>query len=210
MTDLINTLGFIFSESKTIIKSDRKNKYNAFCCNNNYCVNNLCKVCVFKLEKENFISSTLSITTSNDDLWENFKNNIETLLNAFFIISLTKCNTLHSFNAKLVRCKRCDCCDAILLYFKYNIVPYNLNTTQCNKCIPIINNTNIPNTSNIIVNYWPSSQATDNNKPQYNNSSDFAYLKLKSGTYSDIKFFYNDKYASTLCFKPANNCNYVI
>ena len=105
MTDSINTIGFIFNKAKTIIKCDRKRKYNTFCCANNYCVNNLYKICVFKLEEENFISSTLNISTDNENAWETFKNNIATLLDAFFIISVTKCNKLHSFNAKFIKYK---------------------------------------------------------------------------------------------------------
>jgi hypothetical protein len=209
MCDSINTIGFIFNKSKTIIKCDKKKKYYTNCCANNYCINNLYKICIFKLEEEHFMSSTLNITTDNENAWEAFKNNVGNLLDAFFIISVTKCNKLHSFNAKFIKYKRCDCCNAILLYFKFNIIPFNLNITACSNCIPITCNSNVPITSNIIENYWPSEDIQDNIKPSYNNMANFAYKDLKSSIYTDVKFYCSDKYASTLCFKPIcynNSC----
>jgi len=202
MTDSINTIGFIFNKTKTIIKCDKKKKYNKFCCPNNFCVNNLYKVCVFKFEKKNFISSTLNIVTDNQNSWEIFKQNIDTLLNAFFIISVTKSNKLHSFNAKFFKYKMCDCCDAIIAYFIFNIVPFNLNVnTPCYKCIPITSSP--PTTSSIIPNYWPTNE-NDNNKIIYNTMANFAYKNLKSTTYDNVKFFYCDTYSSYLCF--TNEC----
>jgi len=213
MTDSINTIGFIFNKAKTTIKCDKKNKYSDCylnnCHSNNYCVNNLYKICVFKLEPENFVSSTLNITTDNENAWELFKNNVCNLLNAFFIISITKCKKIHSFNAKFIRYKKCDCCNAILLYFKFNIIPFNLNINNCDNVIPITHDSNIPVTCNVIENYWPSEDFQDNHKLSYNGISNFAYKDLKSYIYTDVKFFCNDKYSNTLCFKPSiynNSC----
>jgi len=206
MTNSINTIGFIFNKVKTIIKCDKKRKYSYCKCSNNFCVNNLYKICVFKLQKENFVSSTLNISTDNEDAWKNFKENIYTLINAFFIISVTKCNFLHSFNAKFINYKKCDCCDAILLYFRFNIIPYNINMDTCTNCLPVVCDSNIPTTSSIIPNYWPSSEYNDNNKISYNSMSNFAYKDFKSTVYSDVKFFYNDKYANNLCFTKSTNC----
>jgi hypothetical protein len=206
MTDYVNTIGFIFNKAKTIIKCDKRGKYHKYCCSNNYCVNNLYKICIFKLEKENFISSSLNICTSNDNAWEIFKNNVSTLLDAFFIISVTKNTTAHSFNAKFIKCTKCECCDAILIYFKFNIIPFNFNVTSCSTCIPITCGSNVPVTSSIIPNYWPSSDPQDNNKISYNSMANFAYKCLKSTTYTNIRFFYNDKYASKLCFTEPSVC----
>jgi len=164
------------------------------------------KICVFKLEKEYFISSTLNIVTDNQNAWDSFKNNINTLIDAFFIISVTNCNKLHSFNAKFFKYKMCDCCDAVIVYFIFNIVPYNLNLNNpSNSCIPITTDTLIPVTNAIIPNYWPSNDENDNNKTSYNNMANFAYKDLKSTIYSDVKFYYCDKYASTICFNNKSN-----
>lgn len=205
MTDSINTLAFIFSKSKTIIKCDKKRKYIDNCCSNsNYCVNNLYKICIFKLEEQDFISSTLNLCTENENAWELFKYNVPNLLNAFFIISVKKCTTYHSFNAKLIRCKKCDCCNAILLYFKFNISPFG--TSTCGTCIPITCDSNIPVTSSIIPNYWPSTDPNDNHLISYNKMANFAYKDLKSYVYTDLKFYYNDKYTDNLCFKKPTIC----
>ena len=122
------------------------------------------------------------------------------MLNAYFIISVTNNNKLHSFNAKFIKYKKCDCCDAILLYFKYNIIPYNTSDSNCTKCIKVASGSNIPITSSYIENYWPSSEASDNNKLCYNNMANFSYKHLKSSVYTDVKFFYNDKYTNQTCF----------
>jgi len=202
MAECINTIGFIFSKVNTIIKCDKKRKYcnPNYCCSNSYCSNNNYKICVFKLTKENFASSTLNISTHPNDAWTDFKNNVVSLLNAYFIISVTKSNKLHSFNAKFIKYKKCDCCDAILLYFKYNIIPYNTSDSNCTKCITVTSDSNIPITSSYIENYWPSSEAYDNNKLCYNNMANFSYKYLKSSVYTDVKFFYNDKYTNQTCF----------
>jgi len=207
MTDSINSLAFIFSKSKTIIKCDKKRKYLDNCCSNsNYCINNLYKVCIFKLEEQYFISSTLNLCTKNENAWELFKCNVTNLLNAFFIISVKKCTSYHSFNAKLIKCKKCDCCNAILLYFKFNIMPFGTTSTACSECIPITCDSNIPYTSSIIPNYWPSTDPEDNHLVSYNRMANYAYEDLKSYVYRDIKFYYNDKYAANLCFKPPSFC----
>jgi len=145
MSECLNAVGFVFNSVKTYIKKDNNNKYSRYYCqecawidknkigHNNpipgylsqcsKCTNNSqYKICIFKLKKENFISSSLNIATSNDDAWEEFKKNIIYQRNGNFVISVTKNNKLHSFYANMIKAKKCKCCEAILLYFKYNII----------------------------------------------------------------------------------------
>lgn len=243
MVNCINNLAFIFSKAKTIIKCDNKQKYCDICaCNpsntyetyvqvckpkavgNNYCKKccNVCevsgnnyKLCIFKLCKSNFISSTLNISFDFDSAWQTFVENVGKLINAYFVISVSKCDELHSFNAKLIKVKNCSCCDAMVLYFKYNFIPFNYSTPTlpnyttyetkefkngCGTCIPITYYSNIPQSACTPPNYWPVPKKDIANKPCANIIGNFAYDNLKCTTYYDIKFYYNDKYCENICF----------
>jgi hypothetical protein len=138
MTDCLNTVGFVFDKVKTYIKKDKMCRYaNSYCqtcvitpsgaispCNT--CSNNSqYKVCIFKLKKQHFVSSTLGIASDKHNAWEQFKSNIIYQKNGNFVISVTdSCNRSHSFYANMIKAKKCSCCDAILLYFKYNIITH--------------------------------------------------------------------------------------
>lgn len=180
MYECINSTGFIFKSAKVLIKKDKKIKfkkhkcqecsYNSNNCNNCYNIENY-KMCVFKLTKDNFVSSCLSIVT-NEDYWDNFKKNIIYQVNGNYVISVTKNENLHSFYANLSKIKVCDCCDVVLLYFKYNIIP-GLNCYQQFNCQE--NNFGINNTS------------------CYNFLANITY-NLKSNIYQNIKFYRSENY----------------
>jgi hypothetical protein len=202
MTTCIDTLGFIFSKSKVTIKSYRTGRCKY-------------KLALFKLTKNDFISSTMSISTSADESWEYLKANIIDLINKDFMISVTKCSKLHSFGARLAKIKECKCCDIINLYFYYNVIPgISSNCTNLNSiCIPLVCNTNQPNVSCYPENYWPDPNP-DTQLPYYppgacaNIVGNFFY-SLDCGNYSDVKFYIQSVYCTTPCFKQAcvTTCN---
>lgn len=217
MSECLNAVGFIFNSVKTYIKKDKSCKYiNSYCqncsCNNqnynnncnsnivningmispcNKCTNNTqYKVCIFKLKKEHFVSSSLAISTSKEDAWEEFKKNIIYQRNGNFVISITKNdNTLHSFYANMIKAKKCTCCDSIILYFKYNIISL-IPCSQLNS-----------------VNYEDISQPTPS---QYNNvcanyESNITY-NLKSGLYKSIRFYNSSNYNYENFIANCNPC----
>ena len=136
-TEYLSQIGFVFNKAETHIRCDKNKRYAKNkcqeCCYYNKFYNqascNKCssselyKICIFKLSKKDFCLSTLAISTTFDEAWESFKNNILYLVNGNFVISVTKCNKLHSFYANLIKIKTCKCCDVVSLYFKYNIIP---------------------------------------------------------------------------------------
>ena len=138
MIGCLNTVGFVFDNVKTYIKKDKLCKYTNYYCQScikntsgmlspcNSCTNNSqYKICIFKLKKQHFVSSTLSIASDKQNAWELFKSNIIYQKNGNFVISVTDhCNKSHSFYANMIKAKKCSCCDSILVYFKYNIITY--------------------------------------------------------------------------------------
>jgi len=137
------------------------------------------KICIFKLKKEHFVSSTLAISTSTQDAWEEFKKNIIYQRNGNFVISVTKCdNTLHSFYANMIKAKKCGCCDAIILYFKYNII-------SLPPCPQLSNPVDYPDVSQPQQNPYNSVCANYESNITYN---------LKSGLYKSVKFFNSPSY----------------
>ena len=211
MSECLNAVGFIFNSVKTYIKNDKKCKYVKSFCQNckiksdstifelqgkispcNECVNNTqYKICIFKLKKNHFVSSSLAISTSKEDAWEEFKKNIIYQTNGNFVISVTKCdNTLHSFYANMIKAKKCNCCDAVILYFKYNIISLQPNSL-------LTNPSNYPDTvppqqnpyKNICANY----------------ESNITY-DLKSGLYKSIKFYNSSYYNYSNYVKNCEPC----
>lgn len=200
MTECLNAVGFIFNSVKTYIKKDKSCKYvNSYC--QNCTLNNMCcgimtvpgtltpcnkctsntqyKICIFKLKKEHFVSSTLAISTSTQDAWEEFKKNIIYQRNGNFVISVTKCdNTLHSFYANMIKAKKCGCCDAIILYFKYNII-------SLPSCPQLTNPVDYPDVSQPQQNPYNTVCANYESNITYN---------LKSGLYKSVKFFNSPYY----------------
>jgi hypothetical protein len=200
MTECLNAVGFIFNSVKTYIKKDKSCKYInqncQYCTYNNSssysksvpgrispcnkCSNNTqYKICIFKLKKEDFVSSSLGISTSIEDAWEEFKKNIIYQRNGNFVISVTKCdNTLHSFYANLIKSKKCKCCESVILYFKYNIIsltPYDQLTNP--ETLPDVTVTQNYPYNNVCANY----------------ESNITY-NLKSDKYKSVKFFNSQNY----------------
>ncbi len=201
MGECIDNIGFIFSKVKSCIKRNKSQFPN-------------CKLASFKLEKQDFVSSTLGLSTSQDDAWNNFKENIINLINGIFVISVTKCDVLHSFGAKLVRIKVCKCCDVVYLYFNYNIIPntFNSNCSGCNNiCIPLTPSSEVPTTSCYPSNYWPNTNApnklNDYNTPPCANVAGNFFYNLESTNYYDVKFYYNNTYCNNVSFANWIVCN---
>ena len=194
MSECLNAVGFIFDSVKTYIKKDKLCKYVSSYCQNclnnnsnqgilspcNKCTNNSqYKVCIFKLKKEHFVSSSLAISTSKEDAWEEFKKNIIYQRNGNFVISITKCNnSLHSFYANMIKAKKCGCCDAIILYFKYNIISF----TQCPQTYNYIDHPDVSEPT-----YYPYNNVCANYQ------SNIMY-NLKSGLYKSVKFYNSSNY----------------
>ena len=196
MTECIDTIGFIFQKSKVKIKSYKTGCYRY-------------KLAVFKLTKLDFISSTLIIASSPEEAWNGFKTNIYSLINSDLMISVSKCNKLNSFGAKLVKVKKCNCCDDLSLYFSFNIVP--LTPSICNNinsiCIPLTANSTAPTTSCSPDNYWPDTDYNSANQTCANIAGNFFY-NLECATYYNVKFFIQTDYCQTPCFKNTTCVNY--
>ena len=200
MSECLNAVGFVFDSVKTYIKKDKNCKYTNYYCQNcafqsessagcekpvpgilspcNSCNNNSqYKICIFKLKKEHFVSSSLGIATSNENAWELFKKSVIYQRNGNFVISVTSEHTdkSGSFYANMIKAKKCDCCEAVLLYFKYNII--SIQAASNNPAPPDIQtNTYFP--YNVVC---------------ANLGSNITY-NLKSGHYKNIKFFYSPNY----------------
>lgn len=204
LTKCLNAVGFVFNNVKTFIKKDKSCKYTSAYCQNCICNNQNCnpippiyktrgmispcnkcssntqyKICIFKLKKSHFVSSTLDIATSYDDAWEEFKKNIIYQTNGNFVISISKSNgKLHSFYANMIKAKKCHCCDSILLYFKYNII-------SLVPCSQLTNPTNYPDITQPIPNPYNSVCANYESNITYN---------LCSGIYESVRFFNSPNY----------------
>ena len=202
MCECLNAVGFVFNSVKTYIKKDKSCKYSGSFCQNcllntqnysgygvescklspcNKCTNNSqYKVCIFKLKRDHFVSSSLAIATSTNDAWEEFKKNIIYQKNGNFVISVTKCdNTIHSFYANMIKAKKCDCCDAVILYFKYNIISL-LSCPQLS----------YPETTQPQPNPYINVCANYESNITYN---------LKSGMYKSVKFYNSSNYTFENC-----------
>lgn len=206
MGECLNAVGFVFNNVKTYIKKDKNCKYSKAYCQNCICNNQNCsgnpvptiaethgmispcnqctsnsqyKICIFKLKKEHFVSSSLEISTSADNAWEEFKKNVIYQTNGNFVISITKCDgKLCSFYANMIKAKKCHCCDSILLYFKYNII----SLTPCSQLTS------------------PSTYPDEIQPTQYpynsvcaNYESNITY-NLCSGLYKSVRFFNSSNY----------------
>lgn len=201
MTECLNAVGFVFDSVQTYIKKDKSCKYSKYYCQDcmycgdggclkpcNKCTNNSqYKICIFKLKKENIVCSGLNISTSIDDAWKVFKENIIYQKNGNFVISLTdSSNKSHSFFANLIKAKPCDCCEAVLLYFKYNII--SLLTPQEQQAL-VINNANTQQQTILYQNY-PFLTLSANTESNIT-------FNLKSDEYKTVRFFNSQYYTFT-------------
>lgn len=187
MSECISTIGFVFSQSKVCVKRDKNCKYSN---------DKNTRIGIFRLNKSELVSSTLSISTSFDDSWDNFKKYILTLVNANFVIKLKKCNKYHSFYANFVKLKESSSNpNVVLLYFKYNVIP---NQT------PFFMNQENANMELVLKTREQSGSA----KPICANIMSNICYELESDCYTDISFFYNEAYRSNpLLMFPIFQCN---
>ena len=197
MNNCVNSIGFMFNSAKTYIKKDKNKKYSSSYCQE--CVykkkhcrkcddDNKYQICIFRLKKDELVSSTLGIVTNEDELWDNFKKNVVNLINGNFVISLTKKSELHSFYANLCKVKICECCDIINLYFKYNVI----SDLEC------YNGLCHTKTNTLPENYWNDDNYSQN-KICANLWSNITY-NLKPGCYDNLKFYYNNLYTYSPIF----------
>lgn len=206
MDDNLNSVAFVFDKAKICIKKDKNCRYSNYYCQEcawlnpantgvisgilspcNECSNNSqYKICIIKLQKSHFISSSLEISTSFDESWNKFKNSICYQRNGNFVISVTtKCNNSHSFYANLIKAKKCKCCDAVTLYFKYNIIFMSNRTLTASQMQQLRQLQQTTNLDNLVSTNYQSISA--------NSASNLTY-NLKSGDYHNIKFFYSQNY----------------
>lgn len=174
MSECISTIGFVFSQSNVCVKRDKNCKYGN---------DKNSRICIFKLKKCSLVSSTLSISTSFDDAWDNLKKNLITLINANFVIKLKKCNRYHSFYANFIKLKESGSKpDDVLLYFKFNVIPNQS---------PFYMNQENANMEQVL-----KAQEQSGYKPICANMVSNICYELKSDCYTDISFFYNEAYRS--------------
>jgi len=232
MSKCLNEVGFVFNKAKTLIKKDKQSRYSKYNCQECNWIRRFgssdkiipgtvspCKKCtdnsqykilIFEVKKENFVSSSLEISTGIENAWENFKKEITYQKNGNFVISVTKCNKAHSFYANLIKSKKCPCCEKVLLYFKYNIIPllncYQQginpeNTFQYDNFIP--GQCTYPPPSSSSYGLWVNSNTPGQNvnvnlsNPYYiigaNSTSNITY-DIKSGEYDNVRFFNSSVY----------------
>jgi len=215
MANCLNAVGFVFDKVKTSIKKDIGCKYTKYYCQQcmltnetkngygepvpgmmnpcNNCSNNTqYKICIFKLKKEHFISSSLGICSNAEEAWNIFKNAIIYQRNGNFVISITdKCNKSHSFYANLIKAKNCTCCEAVILYFKYNIISM------------------LPTYKEYAINNPPPDVKTPQNYPYTvacaNINSNITY-NLKSCEYKNVRFFISQNYQFNNNLEPCGIC----
>lgn len=159
----------------------------------NCTLNTQYKVCIFKLKKSYFVSSSLDISTSPDEAWEVFKKHIVLQRGGNFVISVTKCdNSVHSFYANMIKAKSCKCCDAVLLYFKYNIITLPTYYQQVAASQPIPGDIMVPP-----PNPYSVSCANSLSNITYN---------LKSCEYKNVRFYLSQNYVFNATLEPCGNC----
>lgn len=112
----VNQIAFIFADVKLKNKSFQ----------------NMYKIHV---KKSHLTSSSLGIsTTSQCDVWENWKKDIYTQLYGNFVITLTQYHTNIPVYAQLVVIKECrKSPNHVVLYFKYNL-PVDYIDPKCYQC----------------------------------------------------------------------------
>ncbi len=134
VSNCINTPLFLFDHTYIKVSSKDCNK-----CNKKTIYTIKPKCVIFYLNKCDFISSTIGVSTSFDDSWNEWKNNIYKWKYSNFVISLTKNNLSHSIYGKLIKIKINE--DQVKLYIKYNLpLEYPTNNCQENECLQCVIN----------------------------------------------------------------------
>ena len=189
----INSIAFTFNKAKIKVKCDEKNKYKKCSCNKceKYITNNICMI---RLCKSQFLSSSLDVSTSKEDAWKSFQANITNLLYAHFVITLGRKGIFYSIFSQLFKI-RVYKEDSYILYFKYNFIPNNVNTVEPQYLIT----TNCPTVSTY-NNNW-----TDPNAPVLPGINVVSFEKLRNCTYHNLKFYCDNSYVFTPIFAQYTN-----
>ena len=177
----VNSLGFIFNEAKFCFK-----KYN-----------------VIKLKKCDFFSSAMSVSINREDAWNGLLNSITNLVDGQMIITVTKCNKIHSLTVKLCSVDYCVKKEQLKLFVKYPLYGKNKKDkyckynkyekyNKCDKCIKITGKTPIV--------YDNPNYETINNETCISNYANLNFDDLKNTTYKNVKFYYDNNYLFNPCF----------
>ena len=138
----------------------------------------------FQLCKDDFLASSIGVSTSRDSAWDEFLIGINNYIGSQLMVSLRNCVAMHSLGACLLSSEISECRTKITLLFRCNIMP-SPNQHCPEECIRI--STNVP-----II--------------ERDNDAGHVYLPngnyhLHNGKYHDLKFYYDANYVRTLCFK---------
>ena len=158
---------------------------------------NLCKKkvskCIMSLSRDDFISSTLAVATTEEEAWNLFRVNIYNYINAQFIISLSDCKSFNSVSAQLTKVKQNNC--VVRLYFMYNFIP-NPNCL----IVPsyLVSGPNLPVLS------CASTNTTDVNAPILVPIPNPGQLDLCTRTYHNLRFYVSNEYVFLPNFSTLN------
>ena len=178
-----NLGSFLFANSYI-----KKVKHNCSCKRKCACKKK-CKILkpnnyIFKLTKDDFLASSIAVSTSKESAWEEFLLGINNYIGSQLMISLRNCVSMHSLGACLLSSEISECKTEVTLLFKCNIIPsphQHCNNHNCIKIstpVPIINDD--CNTGHV---YLPNGN-----------------YHLHDGEYHDLKFYFDANYVRTMCF----------
>lgn len=175
---------FIFSQACV-----KQTKTNHKACRSHRCKNNCCRGkkhnYTFKLSKCDFLSSSLAISTSKEDAWNEFVDNVGNYVSSQLVISLRGCKMMHALGACLLNVTVSECRTIVKLYFKCNVIPsYDQHCPKT--CIPV--------TTPI-----PVIESNGNHGHVFLPINDYQY-QLQNGKYFDIKFYCDGNYENNVCF----------
>lgn len=179
----INSIAFTFNKAKITVKCDERNKYKKCSCDkcDKYKISN--NICMIRLKKSEFLSSSLDVSTSPQDAWNSFTKRITSLLYGHFVITLGRNNKFYSIFAQLFKIKTYKD-DSFILYFKYNFIPNNVCTLEPQYLIT----TNCPKISTY-NNNW-----IDPNAPIEPSINVISFKPLHNCTYHNLKFYCDNSY----------------
>jgi hypothetical protein len=195
----INQNGFNFSKANVEVYNNyKKKKYKKCRCKKCITYFKDKNMCIIHLCKSNFVSSSLTVATSAEDAWRQFKEYLPNYIYGHFIISLSRNSIYQSMFSQLVRIKISDCSEIISLYLRYNFVPNPYCKYETEFLIGSVPPT-VRGVSNNVYNY---------NDPELVCIQNNNYAKLCNHTYYNIKFYCDINYVYTPNFAnlPIYNC----
>jgi hypothetical protein len=195
----INQNGFNFSQANIETYNYKKNNKKCKC---KKCVKYFKNksMCIIHLCKTNFVSSSLSVSTSADDAWKQFKEYMINYIYGHFIVSLSLDGKIQSLFSQLVKIKMSPCCNMISLFLRYNFVP----NPNCRYETDFLINSTPPNVSASPNNAYYPLNPYSNPCIQTNT---FAKL-CNNTTYYNVQFYCDENYVFTPNFSnlPIYNC----